>query len=87
MMAQKTYMERLAENMKQFAGKIALRDGQHPDGITYGEVADRSGRVYAWLKQRGIGREKMVLVKLPRGTERETRSTADGLPSCVPGKA
>ena len=69
MMTQKTYMERLAENMDRVPEKTALRDAAHPEGITYGEIKEASGRVYGWLKAHGIGREQMVLVNLPRGAE------------------
>ena len=36
-------------------------------GITYHQLDEMSGRVYAWLKQEGIGKENFVLINLPRG--------------------
>ena len=37
--------------------------------VTYAQLMDLSGRVYHYLKERGIGREDMVNILLPRGTE------------------
>ncbi len=37
--------------------------------ITYGQLAERSGRVYRYLKERGIGKEDFVNILLPRGVE------------------
>ena len=44
-----------------------LYDDAHARGLTYAQLEDMSGRVYAYLKQQGIGREDFVLIKLPRG--------------------
>ena len=44
-----------------------LYDDAHSRGITYSKLDDMSGRVYAYLKQQGIGKEDFVLIKLPRG--------------------
>ena len=68
-MAQTTYMQMLLKQMAEKPDSVALRDAAHPAGITYRELDDRSGRVYAWLKQKGIGREQMIMVNLPRGLE------------------
>ena len=68
-MAQMTYMQMLLKQMAEKPDSVALRDPAHPAGITYRELDDRSGRVYAWLKQKGIGREQMVMVNLPRGLD------------------
>lgn len=37
--------------------------------LTYGRMDELSGRVYRYLKERGIGREDVVCVMLPRGAE------------------
>ena len=68
-MAQTGYMEMLMRQVKERADQVAFRDAEHPQGITFREVEDLSGRVYAWLKQEGIGREQMVMIHLPRGAE------------------
>ena len=64
-----TYLELLANNLKEYAERIAFRDSEHPSGITYREVEEQSGRVYAWLQQQGIGREQMVMIHMLRGAE------------------
>ena len=68
-MAEKTYMEMLMTQMTERPGSIAFRDADHPQGITFRELEERSGRVYAWLKQQGIGREQTVMVHMPRGLD------------------
>ncbi len=44
-----------------------LYDDAHAKGVTYAKLDDMSGRVYAYLKARGIGKESFVLIDLPRG--------------------
>ena len=44
-----------------------LTDERHPHGLSRRDVDDLSGRVYAWLKEKQIGREDFVLLCLPRG--------------------
>ena len=68
-MVQRTFKDRLLENFDVYADHIVLRDEIHPDGITYRELRILSGRVYAWLKSKGIGREQRVMIHLPRGLE------------------
>ena len=63
----KTFMENLMENFAAFPDRIALRSSVASQGITYGQVNEYSGRIYAYLKQKDIGREDMVLICLPRG--------------------
>ena len=46
---------------------LALTDERHPRGLSRKQVDDISGRVYAWLKAKGIGREDFVFLCLPRG--------------------
>ena len=42
-------------------------DEAQPKGITYAQLDDFSGRVYAYLTAKGIGKEDFVLINLPRG--------------------
>ena len=35
--------------------------------MTYAELDDMSGRLYGYLKEKGIGKEDFVLIDLPRG--------------------
>ena len=44
-----------------------LYDDAHIKGVTYAQLDDMSGRIYAYLKQNGIGKESFVLINLPRG--------------------
>ena len=40
----------------------ALTDERHPRGLSRHQVDELSGRVYAWLKDKGIGREDFVFL-------------------------
>ena len=60
-------IEKLEQYTREKPGEAILFDDAHSKGITYAELEDMSGRVYAWLKQQGIGREDFVLLNLPRG--------------------
>lgn len=44
-----------------------LFDEAHSKGITYAQLDDLSGRVYAYLADKSIGKEDFVLINLPRG--------------------
>ena len=46
-----------------------LYDELTPKGVTGRRAYEISGRVYAYLKGRGIGKEDFVLIKLPRGVQ------------------
>ena len=64
-------MEYILEKLEQFTARkpddTILFDDAHTKGISYAQLEDMSGRVYAYLKQNGIGREDFVLLNLPRG--------------------
>lgn len=45
----------------------ALADERHPRGLSRRRVDELSGKVYGWLKSKGIGKEDFVLICLPRG--------------------
>lgn len=57
-------LEFLAQNNPKAS---VLFDEQMPKGISYEELDNLSGRVYAWLKAQNIGKEDFVLINLPRG--------------------
>ena len=44
-----------------------LTDELHPGGLSRRAVDDLSGQVYTWLKEKQIGCEDFVLLRLPRG--------------------
>ena len=60
-------LERLQTYTHQDPGAIILYDESHSKGISYAQLDDMSGRVYAYLKAQHIGREDFVLIDLPRG--------------------
>ena len=51
---------------KQTPNTAILFDEVHKK-ITYAQLDDMSGRLYAYLKKQGIGKEDFVLIDLPRG--------------------
>ena len=61
--------ETLLNRIAEAADHAFLFDERTKDGLTYAQIGELSGRVYAWLKAKGIGREDFVLVNLPRGVK------------------
>ena len=62
-----TIINKLQEYTAQDPGAEILYDETHSGGITYAQLDEMSGRVYAYLKANGIGKEDFVLIDLPRG--------------------
>ena len=62
-----TILQMLEEYTKQTPNAAILFDEAHTKGITYAQLDDLSGRVFAYLSDKGIGREDFVLINLPRG--------------------
>ena len=60
-------MQLIEQHTQNHPQASILYDDAHTRGITYAQLDDMSGRVYAYLKQQGIGTEDFVLIKLPRG--------------------
>ena len=60
-------LDRFERNVRETPDAPFLYDDIYRSGMTYAEFDDLSARVYGWLKARGIGREQMVLICLPRG--------------------
>ena len=64
-------MKYIIEKLKMYTAEkpdeTILFDDAHSKGISYAKLDEMSGRIYAWLKQKGIGREDFVLLNLPRG--------------------
>ena len=63
------YLKRLDSHFMSLRDKVALRDDIRQPGITYGQLDELSGRIYGYLKERGIGREDTVMLCLPRGMQ------------------
>jgi acyl-coenzyme A synthetase/AMP-(fatty) acid ligase len=64
-------MERIWELMNDEEVKhfVPLYDEATPKGVSYEQIRDISGRLYAYLKARNIGKEDFVMIKLPRGVQ------------------
>ncbi|MBR0235611.1 MAG: AMP-binding protein [Clostridia bacterium] len=62
-----TIINKLQKYTAEDPNAAILYDEAHSNGITYAMLDDMSGRVYAYLKTRGIGKEDFVLIDLPRG--------------------
>lgn len=60
-------IEQLAAFTAESPNNAILFDEAHNKGITYAQLDDLSGRIYAYLKQNKIGKEDFVLINLPRG--------------------
>ena len=60
-------IELLEQYTRENPNTPILFDDAHNKGVTYAQLDDMSGRVYAYLKEHGIGKEAFVLLNLPRG--------------------
>lgn len=60
-------IEQLAAFTAESPNNAILFDEAHNKGITYAQLDDLSGRIYAYLKKNNIGKEDFVLINLPRG--------------------
>ncbi|WP_026510523.1 AMP-binding protein [Butyrivibrio sp. LC3010] len=65
----KTILDTLQEYTAKAADKQILFDEVSVKGITYRQLNEMSGKIYAWLKSQGIGKEDFVLIRLPRGVK------------------
>ena len=65
------FMERVWELMNDEKTKyfVPMYDEITPKGVSYEQIRDISGRVYAYLKAKNIGKEDFVMIKLPRGIQ------------------
>ncbi|WP_026511208.1 non-ribosomal peptide synthetase [Butyrivibrio sp. LC3010] len=59
------FLQRLEENCKNKPDTVAVKDTTRQ--ITYGELNDISAKIYSYLKAKGIGKEDIALINLPRG--------------------
>ena len=67
-------METIVELLERYTSErpddvILYDEVVHSRGISYAQLDDMSGRVYAYLKKNGIGKEDFVLLNLPRGAQ------------------
>lgn len=62
-----TFIEKFEENVRLYPDKVILQDSETK--LTFREFDELSGRVYAYLKGKGIGKEDIVMAILPRGVK------------------
>ena len=60
------FLEYLRENIQKEPDREILFDELHTKGISYAELDELSGKVYAWVKEQGLGKEDFVMINLPR---------------------
>ena len=60
----KRFMERLQENCTKYKERPCVVCGE--DVLTYGGLDEESGKVYAYLKRRGFGKEDMIFIEVPK---------------------
>ena len=63
----KRYIEQIWEHMNDPKVKhnVPLYDENLPKGVSFDQLRIISGRVYAYLKARNVGKEDFVMIKLP----------------------
>ena len=62
-------LEAMEQNAVLHRDDVLLADDTTIKGLTYGQYYELSGRVYAYLKAKNIGKEDFVLICLPRGIQ------------------
>jgi acyl-coenzyme A synthetase/AMP-(fatty) acid ligase len=67
MSADLRFIEKIEQNVADHPENIALISAEAGKSMTYAELWEYSGRVYRFLKQRGIGKEDVVMIAVPRG--------------------
>ena len=59
------FLRQFMKNVETAPDAPFLYDEMNRTGLSYARFDDMTGRVYAWLKTHGIGREDFVLLNLP----------------------
>ena len=60
-------LQMLESYVRDNPNATVLYDEAHTKGISYAQLDDLSGRVYAYLSANGVGKDDFVLINLPRG--------------------
>lgn len=63
------FMSKFSEICAQYPDLTIVYDENSPKGMTYAQLDELSGRVYAYLKRYGIGKEDFVFIRLPRSVQ------------------
>ena len=68
MSAEMHFIEKLENNSITYPDRTALIPVESTESsMTYAQLWEASGRVYGFLKQKGIGKEDVVMITVPRG--------------------
>lgn len=62
-------LKTINKHFKENPNKIALVDREGRNNYTYANVKYLSGKVYGYLKKKGIGKEDFVAISLPRSAQ------------------
>ena len=65
----KSFVEKFEENVRKNPNKPLFFDDMNVKGISYAKINEVSGKIYAYLSSKGIGKEDFVLINLPRGVQ------------------
>ncbi|MCQ2457617.1 MAG: AMP-binding protein [Clostridia bacterium] len=60
------FVEKMRRNAEKYPDRLALALDFHEEPVTCAELWDRSGRIYAALREKGLGREDFIMLLLPR---------------------
>ena len=63
------FIEKLEKNCAAHPDDAALIAAESGKSMSYAGLWECSGRVYGFLKQKGIGKEAAVMIALPRGID------------------
>lgn len=60
------FVEKMRQNAEKYPDRLALALDFLEEPVTCAELWDRSGRIYAALREKGLGREDFIMLLLPR---------------------
>ena len=61
------FFEKYQKSVRRYPDKTAFAYTGNGETISYRELDEISGKVHRWLKNRSIGREAHIVIRLPRG--------------------
>ena len=64
-----SFVEKFQENVKKSPNMAFIYDDYNTKGISYAKIDELSAKIYAYLSDKGVGREDFVLINLPRGVQ------------------
>lgn len=60
------FVEKIRQNAEKYPNRIAAALDFREETVTYSELWEQSGRIYAACKEKGLGREDFIMLLLPR---------------------